>query len=540
MSAVADVGPEPRLGTGGRAVKEQAESEGSLNASNASPRLARRLSVVDGMGVTIGIMVGSGIFASPGEVVDRAGGTRLALVAWASSSLLAMLGALCFAELGAAFPHAGGNYHFLSLAYHESVGFAFVWSSFFITSTGSQAIILLVGAKYLIGGGAVPDADENGGGTYANWPGTLVAVVAVWVITGINCLGVRSGARVQNTLTALKGLLVVGVIIMGIGYAASANPGHAHNNLSADGDDDGRQGGGVGTILPFAQAMVACLWAFDGWADIAFLAEEMRNPSRSIPIVIVASVACTATLFIGVNIAYMCALSADDIASSDAVALDLARRVSPGPILAQCVAIGVAVSALGSANGSVLTGARIYYAAARDGTFPAFLSRISSRHRAPVAALLVQGVWTTLLILIPGANFSSLLSYFAVAGWFFYGATSIALIVLRWRFPDVPRPFHCPLYPFPPIAVGVVSALLVAGCVAEAPVPSLAAVGFVALSVPVYFVFYSGRSKRFEQARARVREEKMRVVLPQGRDEDHQVGIGNDDDDDEDDDDDDD
>eukprot|EP00466_Bigelowiella_natans_P016791 jgi/Bigna1/138372/aug1.44_g13080 len=314
-------------------------------------KLCRSLSIFDGMGITIGIMIGSGIFASPGEVVERAGGTREALLAWTASAMLVMMGALCYAELGAAFPHAGGDYWFLRLAYGEWAGFAFTWTNFFVLKTGSQLLLY----------------------------------------TTINTI-----LRDQS--------------------------------------------------LPL----------------------NPSEPKRALPIVVVTSIVVVAGLFILVNISYMLVLTRGEIEDSDELALDFAKKIG-GTSLGSIVAFGIGISALGSANGSILTGGRMFFAAARDGRFPKILNKLSRVQRAPYAALIAQGVVSTILLCLPNANFKTLLHYFAPASWLFYAATGSSVIALRYRYPEVPRPFLCPLYPLPPFLVLAIGLCLATNEVGPTP-----------------------------------------------------------------------
>jgi len=455
-------------------------------------KLCRSLSIFDGMGITVGIMIGSGIFASPSEVVERTGGTREAILAWAASSILVMMGALCYAELGAAFPHAGGDYWFLRLAYGEWAGFAFTWTNFFVLKTGSQAIILFVGSSYILGGsGAKKDP---------GWMGTLLAVCSVWLLTAINCFGLRAGARIQNALTALKGILLAMVFLMGVVHYLNA-PSHspASDNLGLDSShhhhhDSGRVAA-ESSVVNFMLGMVACLWAFDGWADVAFLGEELMAPEKALPIVVMASIFVVAGLFILVNISYMLVLTRGEIEDSDELALDFAKRIG-GTSMGSIVAFGIGISALGSANGSILTGGRMFFAAARDGRFPKILNKLSRVQRAPYTALIAQGVVSTILLCLPNANFKTLLHYFAPASWLFYAATGSSVIALRYRYPDVPRPFLCPLYPFPPFLVLTIGICLVVSCIASSPLYSTAALAFVAISYPVYWFKFRNNNQR--------------------------------------------
>mmetsp|Transcript_27300 Transcript_27300/g.37986 ORF Transcript_27300/g.37986 Transcript_27300/m.37986 type:complete len:584 (+) Transcript_27300:69-1820(+) len=451
-----------------------------------SPRalsLSRTLSVMDGLGVTVGIMVGSGVFSSPGEVVEKANGTREALGAWATSTVLVLMGALCYAELGAAFPHAGGDYWFLRLAYGEWAGFAFTWTNFFVLKTGSQAIILYVASLYILGG---TSASSDGDSTVPHWARVFVSVITVWLLTFVNCLGLRTGSYVQNVLTGMKGILLVAVALMGFAaFASHPDTFPGCDNLCISRSEGSKGSNSEGNpVVSFMLAMVACLWAFDGWADVAFLGEELKSPATAMPVIVTASVLGVATVFLLVNVAYMLILSREAIENSHAIAIDFSTRIG-GNVVGGIVAFGIGISALGSANGSILTGGRVFFAAARDGRFPAILAKLS-RRRAPYVALIAQGLVTSVLLCIPNANFKSLLHYFAPASWLFYAATGSTVIALRVRYPDADRPFRCPCYPLPPVIVVTVGLCLVASCVMSSPLYSCAALAFVLLSYPAY------------------------------------------------------
>mmetsp|Transcript_9269 Transcript_9269/g.13919 ORF Transcript_9269/g.13919 Transcript_9269/m.13919 type:complete len:526 (-) Transcript_9269:139-1716(-) len=442
------------------------------NTQPRGQRLVRMMTVLDGVGVTMGIMVGSGIYASPGEVVNNAGSNVMAIVAWICSGILVLMGALCYAELGTTYPNAGGDSWYLTLAFGEWAGFAYTWTSFFVLNTGSQAIISIVGASYLCG------SAKASGGKSTSWEVVVVALIIIWFMTLINTRRVRMGLGFQNFLLLLKCLLLVGVILMGF-----TSPLYLHGTNGSS-----TFSGNQGSFTGFASAMVGCLWAFDGWADISFLGEEMNNPQRTVPAVVALSVSLTLGIFVLTNIAYMMVLSKNEMADSDNVAMDFAKRIG-GAALMGALGVGVGISAMGSVNGSIITGARVYYANARDGRFPSFLGRLSSQN-TPANALIAQGLFASLLLLLPGASFSSLLHYFAPASWLFYSAVGLSVIVLRAKNPDVRRPFECPLYPLPPLVLTAMGLCLVASTTASSPLFSFIALAFVAISFPVHYMFF--------------------------------------------------
>ena len=315
----------------------------------------------------------------------------------------------------------------------------------------------------------------------------ICGIFLILFITGINCAGVKESAVLSIILTSTKVLLIVSVFIFSIIFATSS---YSHSedireNLSPTTSFDGSNG-----FFSLGSAMVACLWCFDGYADANFLMEELINPIADLPRIIGVGVTIVTLCYLCINIAYLSVMSEDQITHSQAIAVDFGASTSHlwatgRNVLPVILALGVSLSTVGSINGSIMTGGRAFHAVSRHGQAPALGAQLN-RFGAPWAALVAQGAWSLVLLLVPGSNFATLLDYFGPCSWAFYAATASALIVLRWREPELPRPFKVPLYPLPPlIVIGMAVSIIVSSLSAQ-PLFTLLAFGFVLASFPVF------------------------------------------------------
>ncbi len=443
------------------------------------PGLRRTISLLDGAAIIVGTTIGSGIFASPGRVLAQVGSVGMALVVWVVGGLLSLAGALCYAELGAALPVAGGEYAYLSRTLGRPFGFMFTWTQFFVMKTGSQAIISIVFASYL--GSVLFALDPRAAGTGDDWRIKAIAVGSIALLTAVNCIGVSLGARVQVILTGLKLVALAGIIALGMSAFASGGAIRFAEPFA----------GTTGGLSAFGLAMISCLWAYDGWNNLNYVTEELRDPERNLPRAIVFGTLGVMVVYVLANIAYLAVLTPAEMVGSRAVATDLAVRVI-GPIGGILVPIAVAISTFGATNGSLITGARVFYAAARDGQFPGVFAHLSL-NAVPTAALIGQGVWAAILVL--PSDFGSLVDYFGFAAWLFYALAAIGLMVLRDQAPDLPRPYKVWPYPLVPLLFLAVSGYLIVNALWTTPQAWLA-LGFMGLGVIVYFLFFQGGSAK--------------------------------------------
>ena len=467
---------------------EDGESTPVAAAEGNTRRLRRSLTPVAGVAIIVGIIIGSGIFSSVGLTLERSGSVGGAVLAWITSGMLVILNSQVYAELGAMIQTTGGDYDYLLRAYGSQAAFSFAFFNFFISKTASQAIIASVFGRYCeaafaTGGGVV----EGGGGAAPGGGGETVvakfgAVACIVVLTALNCAGIRESAAVQQLLTALKLCLVLVLFVTAMVYAAQ-HPATIVRNLSYHTAFRGTKG-----PADFFSAMVACLWSYDGYADINFLQEEFQEENTNmLPRVLVWSLGIVTVAYALANVAYFAVLDVDTIVQSKSVAVDMGQAVG-GAAVASFFALGVVVSTAGSNNGSIMTGGRAFYAVARGGHAPKWLAHLNGAS-APDAALVAQGCWTLVLLMLPGSGFASLLDYFGPASWFFYALSSSALIVLRFKEPDLERPYRCPLYPLPPLLVISIACLVIGSSFLHAPLYCGLAFSFIALSVPVHYVF---------------------------------------------------
>jgi L-type amino acid transporter 9 len=447
----------------------------------------RKLNVVDGIAIIVGIIIGSGIFSSPGLALQRAGSPAVDLIAWGVSGVLVMLAAQCYLELGGIMPSAGGDFDYLTRAYGERMGFAFAWFNMFVSKTGSQAIIATVFGRYfesVISGNTSNLTSDHSDESFTS---KMLAIGLIVFITLINCTGIKQSAFVSLILTAVKISLVLSVFVFAIIFASSGS-GHSENiiqNLSPAHSFEHSK-----SIVNFGSAMVACLWCFDGFADGNFLMEEMIHPTRDLPRIVRFGLTIVTICYILINIGYLSVLSRDTIVDSKAIAVEFGTSFSVlfnshRQVLPTILALGVSLSTMGAINGSIMTGGRAFYAVARANKFPSVMAKIN-KYGSPWVALLVQGTWSIVLLMMPGSNFSTLLDYFGPTSWMFYALSASCVMVLRYKEPDLDRPFQVMWYPLPPILVIIIALVIFISSLISEPMYTLLAVGFVLLAFPVH------------------------------------------------------
>jgi APA family basic amino acid/polyamine antiporter len=420
------------------------------------------LELVRGLGpwasaaIVVGTMIGTGIFIVPAEMARTAGSIGLVMAVWLAGGTLTLFGALSYAELGAALPEAGGEYAYIRRAMSLTSGYLFGWMHSIIGRPVSIATIsagLLRFCGFLMPSTATPIFTWHihppfGGAPYTfvfTWAQPL-AVLAIAAITFINCLGVRLGGQVQVTLTAIKISAVLAVV--GLGFAFSGGTtANFHPLLAAP---------GVSTLGGFLTALVGALWAYDGWSNVNLVGSEVINPEKNIPRALVGGVAAVGGLYVLMTLACFYVLPFSAVASSAHVASDVIERVT-GRGTALWLTLAMIVCALGTMNSSILSGARVDYAMARDRLFFPSLAEVDEKYRVPMRALIFQGCLASVLALT--GTFEELYSLFIFAGWIFYGLATASVIWLRVKEPDLPRPYRTWGYP-------VVPALFILGALA--------------------------------------------------------------------------
>ncbi len=423
--------------------------------------LSRTIGILDAIVIVVGTVIGSAIFLVPNSVAESLPSAASIVLVWTLTGVLSFFGALAFAELGAMIPDTGGQYVYLREAYGPLTGFVSGWALFLVIQTGSLATLAAGFAIYLAY--FIP---------LSTFGARLASVLLIAALTAVNYRGVRLGVGVQRTFTFLK-LAGLAIIVA----SAFLVPRHAPAAAAA--------------ATPFAWsrfgvAMIACLWAYEGWNSLSFVAGEVERPARNIPLALGIGAAMLIAIYLVANLAYMRMLSVAEIAASSRVAAQSAA-ISIGAFGATLVALTILVSIIGSANGTTLTQARIHFAQARDGLFFPALGRVHPRFGTPHVAIAVQGVWAA--VLAASGSYERLFSYVIFAAWIFYGMVALAVVVLRRRWPDRVRPYRMWGYPVTPLLFAGVAFWFVANTIVTTPVPSFIGLGIVATGIPAYYAW---------------------------------------------------
>ena len=429
--------------------------------------LRRSLGFTDLMLITIGTVIGSGIYLVPSLVLRQTGGhTGLAFTVWAVAGFLSLLGALTYAELGAMKPEAGGLYAYLRDAFGPLPAFLYGWASFLVIASGSIAALAVAFANYL--SPLLP----------FRVPGPVISLAVILVVALINIRGTRGSATVQNWTTGAKFgvlfLLSVVLTLRGTGGAGLPTaPIEVPNGSLAAG---------------FGAAMIGVLWAYEGWQYVTFSAGEAKDPQRTFPRAISIATFLLIVLYLMANLGYVRALGPAGVANSQRVAADAIGTIL-GPVAGAVVSALILVSIFSALNGLILTTPRMYYAMARDGLFFQKLTSVHPRFGTPAFAIVTLTAWGALLA--ASGTFSQLLTYAVFTGWIFYALGALAVMMLRRSEPNASRPFRVPGYPVTPILFVVAAVALVVNTIITQPGISSIGLAFVALGAPVFFIWRS-------------------------------------------------
>ena len=451
----------------------------SITESSALPRV---LNGTHATAIVVGIIIGSGIFLVPHEMMAAAGSAGAVYAVWIIGGLLSLFGAMTYAEVAAMRPRVGGEYAFLRDAYGDLTAFLYTWTWTTVAKPASIATIA-AGLMRVLATFSVFSVLSRPALPHLLWA-QVAAIAVTWLITGLNVVSTLESANVQTALTWLK--IVMIVVIAGLCFT-SLRHGSWHNFATFY---PGARGGFAGFMI----ALIAALWAYDGWSDVSQMAGEVRNPGRSLPVALVGGVAIVASLYMLTNAAIQYILPASAMALTDRPAADALRLVA-GAAGAGLVSIGMAVSIAATFVGSSLSGARVPFAAARDGLFPASLAAVHPRFHTPWKSLLLQAAVSSVLLLAIG-RFQALLSLAIFSEWLFYALTAGTVIVFRRREPDTPRPFRTPGYPFVPLIFIAAAVLLLVFSFVDQPRNSVAGSVVIVCGIPLHFLFQHRRKAR--------------------------------------------
>jgi amino acid transporter len=417
----------------------------------------------------VGIVIGAGIFRTPSIVAGNAASASMVYLAWTLGGVVSLIGAIVYAELATTYPHAGGDYYYLTRAFGRRLAFLFGWSRMSVIQTGSIAGVSFIVGDYL--------SQIVSLGQYSS---AIYAVAAIVILTFLNIAGVRQGTGTQNVLTAI---LVLGILlVIAAGFAAGSPDASAQTAASA--------------ATSLGQMMVFILFTYGGWNEAAYVSAELRDVQRNMARVLVISILLITALYILMNWAYLNALGLGGVAKSEQVAADLMRRAF-GDTGAKVISVVVALAALTTANATVFTGGRSSYALGCDFKQFAALGRWNARTGTPVNGLLVQGLIAVGLVVLgvfTKQGFATIVEYTAPVFWSFFLLTGIAFFVLRSKDAARPRPFRVPLYPIPPILFCLTCAYLLRSSLDYYRVGALAGVAVLAVGA-VLLLFVDARKE---------------------------------------------
>ncbi len=470
----------------------------SLSRTDTDPQLHRGLTLAPTISLVVGAVIGTGVFLKAAIMAQTVGSPSLVLWAWAIAGFLSMAGALTYAELGALLPHAGGEYVFLLEAYGEGPAFLFGWMRFVMGSAGSIASLAVGFATFLAA--ILPINHVWTEHTYRAFGQTLVwrfgtqqvlAVAVIVLLSALNCGRVVLGGQVQLWLTVLK-VAGIAVIVGGILlFSQGGTIAHLARPLGV------RPWTG---FAAFGTAMLAALWAYEGWNQMPMCAGEVQNPSRNVPRGLIIGTALVVVIYCVANFSYFYALPFSEVLTSNSTtypdALPVAARAAQVFLArygATFVSLVFVLSTLGALNGTILSSARVPYAMARDRLFFASFGRVSGATHVPVFSIVLQGIWASLLAV--SGTYDQLTDCVVFASWIFYALVTTSVFALRRKMPDVERPYKTLAYPVLPLVFVLVATWLVWNTIHTRPLESTVGLGLIAAGLPLYFYFRKSRGR---------------------------------------------
>ena len=454
-----------------------------MNETTSAATLPRRLGLWSAIAVVIGITIGSGIFRTPASVTNRLPGPVPLFGVWITGGIVALCGALTLAEVAGAHPETGGIYVFIRKAFGRLPAFLFGWAELVIIRAAALGAIATTFAEYFLRvlgfNPSVAPYDD-----YVHY----VAAIAIAVMATLNYVGVRWGALIQNVTTIAKyfGLLFIVILAIGIGLPRSGGANFTPA-LPA----------GSFSIAPFGLALVSVLWAYDGWADLAFISGEVKNPERNLPRALILGTLAVIAIYMLANIGYLSVLSIEEARQSKLVAADVAQRLV-GPVGVSFVAVTVMLSTLGTLNGSILTNPRVFFAMAADGLLFKKIASVHPRYQTPHVAIWLAAALGIIFVLL--RTFEQLADTFVTAILPFYALGVASIFVFRRR--GYTPPFRTPLYPVAPVLFITATLYLLVNALLDeiSRWPTLAIFGVIAAGIPVYYltVRKAGEGRRAE------------------------------------------
>ncbi len=433
--------------------------------------LKRDLGLAAALAIVIGTVIGSGIFRVPQTMINSVGTVPLVFLVWVVGGALSLAGALTYAELAAAMPGAGGEYVYLTEAWGPVWGFLYSWTQMWVAKSGSIATLATAFFEYTAH--FVPQF-ENVWVVVGPFPikyGQVFALVLILVLGLVNYFGVRFGGGVQVAMTAVKVALIAFVILAGLFYSHPVTSDVAPPNVPP-------------LATGFFAALVAALWAYDGWNNVGMVASEVKNPQRNLPLSLILGTCLVIGIYMMANWAYFRVLTPAQVGAHKLVAAEMMQHMQ-GPAGAAIVSIAAMISIFAALNGSILTGARVPYAAARDGLFFKSAARVHPEFRTPGVSILMMSGWAALLVL--SGKYDDLYNFVIFGSWILYAMAAASVFVLRRKRPDMVRPYKTLGYPVVPVLFLIGAAALEISTLKDRPVQSLAGIALILFGLPFYY-----------------------------------------------------
>ena len=432
-----------------------------------STNLPRTLGLRDLILLTIGSVIGSGIFLVPGAVLRQVNGFIIpALVVWMVGGVLTLLGALTYSELAALKPEAGGLYVYIRDCFGRFPAFLFGWTLFFVISSGAVATLAVAFSAYL--GEIVP---------LTPLLAKSIAVLMIAVVTMVNVLGTRKSSDLQNWTTAAKviAILAMSLVLLwfGRGFQGSGPilwPSYVNTSL----------------VSGFGLAMISVLWAYEGWQFVTYNAGEVINAKRNFPLGLLIGTSALVGIYLLANLGYLAALGGIGVAKSDRLAATAVSTVI-APAAVKLITIMILISIFSATNGAMLSSPRVYYAMARDGLFFHKLAEVHPSFQTPAFAVIAGAVWSAILAIT--GTFEQLLTYVIFIGWIFYALAGASVFIYRRRMPDAVRPFRVPGYPLTPLLFVIAAAALALNTIVTQPTRAGTGIVIVLLGAPAYLIW---------------------------------------------------
>ncbi|XP_057657979.1 b(0,+)-type amino acid transporter 1 isoform X2 [Diorhabda carinulata] len=456
-------GDGPGNTEGGTTGQDQLEGPGAIE--DDAIHLKRRVGLISGVALIVGTMIGSGIFVSPSGLLERTGSVGMSFVIWMACGLLSLLGALAYAELGTMNTSSGAEYAYFMDAFGAPPAFLFSWASTLVLKPSQMAIICLSFGKYAVEA-FVTECEPP------EIVVKMVALLAMVVILYINCYSVNLATSVQNVFTAAKLVAVLIVVLGGAYKMIEGNTQHLKEPFK-------NTQYSIGNI---ATAFYTGLWAYDGWNNLNYVTEEIKNPSRNLPRSIVIGIPLVTICYALINISYLTVMSPIEMITSEAVAVTFGNRVLG--VMAWLMPLSVTISTFGSANGTLFAAGRLCFAASREGHLLDILSYVHIRRYTPSPGLIFHSLIAGAMVIY--GTIDSLIDFFSFTAWIFYGGAMVALIVMRYTKPNYPRPYKVPI--IIPYLVLVISVYLIIGPIVDKPTIEYLYATFFILGGMIFYI----------------------------------------------------